>query len=117
MRRTILTATLLAGALGSAAAFAHHGWGSYDSARKFTIQSMVKHLQWQNPHVHVHLDHENATWTVVLAPISRMERRGLTPEMIKEGSEVAAEGYPSTRVEHEMRAERIKIGGQTYELR
>ena len=116
MREFLLTATLLAGALGSAA-LAHHGWGSYDSARKFTIQSTVKHLQWQNPHVHVHLDHENATWTVVLAPISRMERRGLAPEMIKEGNAVAAEGYPSTRVEHEMRAERIKVGGQTYELR
>ena len=115
MRRIILTA-LLAGALGTAA-FAHHGWGSYDSARKFTIQSTVKHLQWQNPHVHVQLEHENAIWTVVLAPISRMERRGLAPEMIREGTEMAAEGYPSTRVEHEMRAERIKVGGQTYELR
>ena len=116
MRRTLLTAVLLAGVLGSAA-LAHHGWGSYDSARKFTIQSAVKHLQWQNPHVHIQLDYDNATWTIVLAPISRMERRGLAPEMIKEGTEVAAEGYPSRRVDHEMRAERISVGGKMFELR
>ena len=116
MRRTLFTGALLASAL-STAALAHHGWGNYDAARKFTIQSMVKHLQWQNPHVHVQLEHENATWTIVLAPILRMERRGLAPDMIKEGTEVAVEGYPSTRVEHEMRAERIKVGGTTYELR
>ncbi len=115
MRTSILTA-VLAGAFATAA-MAHHGWGSYDAARKFTIQSPVKHLQWQNPHVHIHLEHENATWTIVLAPISRMERRGLAPDMIKAGIEVATEGYPSKREEHEMRAERIKVGGTTYELR
>jgi hypothetical protein len=112
----MMTAILLAAGLGSAA-MAHHGWGSYDSARKFTIEAVVKHLQWQNPHVHIQLDFENATWTVVLAPISRMERRGLAPEMIKEGIKVVAEGYPSTRVQREMRAERIKVGGKTFELR
>src|SRR5687768_2442905 len=116
MRTSILTATVLAGAFATAA-MAHHGWGSYDAARKFTIQSMVRHLQWQNPHVHIQLEHENATWTIVLAPISRMERRGLAPDMGKESTEVAVEGYPSTRMEHEMRAERIKVGGTTYELR
>jgi Family of unknown function (DUF6152) len=101
----------------SAAALAHHGWGSYDAARKFTIQSAVQHLQWQNPHVHIQLAHDNATWTVVLAPISRMERRGLSSDLIKEGTMVAAEGYPSRRTEHEMRAERITVQGNTYELR
>lgn len=101
----------------SGAALAHHGWGSYDAERKFTIRTAVQHLQWQNPHVHIHLGHDNATWTVVLAPISRMQRRGLSPDLIKEGTTVAAEGYPSRRTEHEMRAERITVQGSTYELR
>jgi hypothetical protein len=30
---------------------------------------------------------------------------------------VTLEGYPSTRVETEMRAERIVVGGKTFELR
>jgi hypothetical protein len=103
--------------LTSAAALAHHGWGSYDAAKKFTIEAPIKMVAWQNPHAHMMLDYEGATWEVTLAPVSRMVRRGLTEEMLKPGTPVAAEGYPSTRNEHEMRAERITVAGQTYEMR
>ena len=99
------------------AASAHHGWGSYDSTKKFTIESAVEMVAWQNPHAHVMLNYENATWEVTLAPISRMQRRGLSEEMLKGGTVIQAEGYPSTRREHEMRAERITVGGKVYEMR
>jgi hypothetical protein len=46
-----------------------------------------------------------------------MGARGLSPEMIKVGTPVRAEGYPSTRVGREMRAERISVAGKTFELR
>jgi hypothetical protein len=46
-----------------------------------------------------------------------MDARGLNPEMLKPGTQVAVEGYPSTRTEREMRAERITIAGKTFELR
>ena len=46
-----------------------------------------------------------------------MEARGLSPDLLKTGTRVQAEGYPSTRAEHEMRAERIVVAGKTYELR
>jgi hypothetical protein len=96
---------------------AHHGWGSYDSSRKLIFDGPVKHLMWQNPHVHIQLEHEGADWTVVLAPVSRMQLRGLSAEMIGRGTEVAAQGYPSRRKPHELRAERIRVGGKTYEMR
>ncbi len=98
-------------------ALAHHGWGSYDAGQKLTISSAVEHVAWQNPHVHVHVAHQGATWEAVLAPPFRMEARGLRPELIKAGTAVTIEGYPSTRVEREMRAERVTVGGKTYELR
>ena len=104
-------------ALAAGGALAHHGWGSYDAATTLTIASPVERLQWQNPHVHVFLKHEGATWEVVLAPPFRMEARGLSPDLIRAGTRVQAEGYPSTRAEHEMRAERIVVAGKTYELR
>ncbi len=103
--------------LSSAAALAHHGWGSYDAAKKFVIAAPVETLSWQNPHVHLMLKHEGAVWMIVLAPISRMQNRGLTPEMLALGSPVSVEGYPSTRTANEMRAERIVVGGKTFELR
>jgi len=37
--------------------------------------------------------------------------------MIMPGTSVRIEGYPSTRVATEMRAERIVVDGKTYELR
>jgi hypothetical protein len=116
MRKRLAAIIGLIALLGGSAA-AHHGWGSYDASRKLIIRSEVKHLQWQNPHVHIQLDHENATWTVVLAPVSRMQLRGLSPELIKMGTAVDVEGYPSRRVEHELRAERIRVKDKTYELR
>jgi hypothetical protein len=101
----------------SGAAFAHHGWGSYDAARKFVIEAPVESVRWENPHVHLMLPHGGSTWMIVLAPISRMRNRGLAPEMLAAGSPVSVEGYPSTRTANEMRAERITIAGKTFELR
>ena len=99
------------------AALAHHGWGSYDAAKRFTITSPVEHVAWQNPHVHIHVQHQGATWEAVLAPPFRMEARGLSPALLKTGTRVDVEGYPSTQMEREMRAERIVVDGKTFELR
>ncbi len=63
------------------------------------------------------LKHDGAMWMIVLAPISRMQNRGLAPEMLASGNPVSVEGYPSTRTANEMRAERITVGGKTFELR
>ena len=98
-------------------AFAHHGWGSYEAGRAFKIANTVERLAWQNPHVHLYVAHQGATWEAVLAPPFRMQARGLSPAMLKEGTRVEIEGYPSTQHPHEMRAERIVVGGKTYELR
>jgi hypothetical protein len=115
MRRSLILAA--ASLLGAGAAFAHHGWGSYDAAKVLTVASPVEKVEWQNPHVHLELRHEGASWTAVLAPPFRMSARGLTPEMIREGAAVSVEGYPSTQVQREMRAERITVGDRTFELR
>ena len=48
---------------------------------------------------------------------TRMEARGLTREMLKEGATVTAEGYQHRTDTAEMRAERITIDGKTIELR
>jgi hypothetical protein len=58
-----------------------------------------------------------APWGDTLAPLFRMQARGLTKDMLKPGTPVSVEGYPSTRNQHEMRAERITVAGKTVELR
>jgi hypothetical protein len=113
MRRFALLAALVA----SAPALAHHGWGSYDAAKVFTITAPVEHLDWSNPHAHLRLRHQGEMWEATLAPLSRMQLRGLSEEMLKPGATVSVEGYPSTRTAREMRAERITVAGKTVELR
>ncbi len=70
---------------------------------------------WETGRVAIPL--EGATWDAVLAPPFRMTARGLEPEMIKAGTTVTLEGYPSTKVPTELRAERITVNGRTFELR
>ena len=114
-KRTILIA--LAAVVSAGAAWAHHGWGSYDATKAFTISAPVETLSWADPHAHVMLKYQGATWEATLAPLFRMQSRGITQEMLKPGTPVVVEGYPSTRTEHEMRAERITVAGKVVELR
>jgi hypothetical protein len=106
-----------AAVLSAGTASAHHGWGSYDAARVMTIEAPVEMLSWANPHAHIMLPYEGATWEATLAPLSRMQARGLTEADLAPGTVVSVVGYPSTRNEHEMRAERITANGKTVELR
>jgi Family of unknown function (DUF6152) len=107
----------LAAFLTAGAASAHHGWGSYDASKAFTISAPVETLSWADPHARIMLKYDGAIWEATLAPISRMQVRGLSEEMLKPGTPVVVLGYPSTRNPHEMRAERITVAGKTVELR
>jgi hypothetical protein len=107
----------LAATVSAGAAWAHHGWGSYDATKAFTISASVESLVWADPHAHVMLKYQGATWEATLAPLFRMQSRGITQDMLKPGTPVVVEGYPSTRLAHEMRAERITVAGKAVELR
>src|SRR5215210_4112430 len=82
-----------------AAAAAHHGWTSYDEKKVINVR------------------YKNATWHVVLAPVARMEARGLTKQMVGPKKQVVLEGYPRRDGTREMRIERVTAGGKTVELR
>jgi hypothetical protein len=57
MRRSFVVLAAVSSLFAAGAAFAHHGWGSYDASKRFTIRSQVEALRWQNPHVHLDLMH------------------------------------------------------------
>lgn len=105
-------------ALGiSGGALAHHGWSSYDSAKAMTLTGTIRESGYENPHGYIELAEKEKTWRVVLAPPSRMERRGLPASALKQGEKVTVEGYPHRTTGDELRAERITVGGKTVELR
>jgi hypothetical protein len=95
----------------------HHGWSSYDQTKTLKFTGKILETGYENPHGMIKLETEGKKWTVVLAPPSRMETRGLTKDMIKVGSTVTVVGYPHIKIKDEMRAERITVKDKTVELR
>lgn len=113
--RTRLLALLLLTV--TTAAWAHHGWSSYDAQKVLKFDAELAEVRYRNPHAEVEVDREGKRWVVVLAPISRMEARGLPGDALKTGKTVTIEGYPRTDGTAEIRAERITVDGKTIELR
>jgi hypothetical protein len=108
--------SMLIGAL-PAAALAHHGWSEYDGTKTLNLTGKIVESGYEHPHGHVRLETPGKTWSVVLAPPSRMERRGLEKGALKPGASVSVEGYANRDKPEEMRAERIRVNGKTIELR
>jgi hypothetical protein len=104
-------ATLLA-----ASAVAHHGWGSYTD-KLISIEGAVVSSKFANPHGELVMNYEGKPWEIVLAPVSRMETRGLKKDDIAPGKTVKVEGYARKDGTAELRAERIIVGGKKVELR
>jgi hypothetical protein len=104
-------------AAGSAPAWAHHGWSSYDSAREMTLTGTIAESGYEHPHGYVRLQAGGKVWVVVLAPPTRMENRGLPREALRAGATATVVGYPKRDDPDELRAERITVAGKTTELR
>jgi hypothetical protein len=114
IKAVAISATLV---LLTGAALAHHGWGSYDAAHPVTVAGPILTSRFENPHATITVKDADKTWTITLAPTSRMSSRGATEQVVAVGQNVSAYGYPSTVQKDEMRAERITVDGKTYELR
>lgn len=116
MKTRLLPAVLLP-LLFSASAWAHHGWSSYDAEKTIKVEVPLVEVHYRNPHAEVEVDYEGKRWQVILAPTSRMERRGLPKDSLTTGKVVTLEGYPRKDGTPEMRIERITVDGKVIELR
>lgn len=95
----------------------HHGWANYDQKKVLDYTGIIQTSAYENPHATIKVSNDKKVWTVVLAPTSRMQARGVTADMIKKGASLRVVGYPHKEIKDEMRAERIFINDQKYELR
>jgi hypothetical protein len=112
-----LTIGLIALTTLTTPAIAHHGWSGYDGGKEMTLTGVIQESGYEHPHGHVRLQVPGKAWRVVLAPPSRMERRGLPREALAVGTTATVVGYPHKTDAGELRAERITIAGKTIELR
>ncbi|MCW3114060.1 MAG: hypothetical protein JWR18_2456 [Segetibacter sp.] len=95
----------------------HHGWANYDQDKTLDYQGTIEEAVYENPHATAKVKNKDKTWVVILAPVSRMSARGVTENMLKKGAAIQVVGYPHKEIENEMRAERVFINGNKYELR
>lgn len=117
--RLVLSAIAICFALVGTA-LAHHGWDHYDETKTLNLTGKILESGYDNPHGFIRLQvggEKGKTWRVILAPPSRMERRGLSKEALKPGTTATVVGYQHREHSDEMRAERITIDGKTTELR
>ncbi len=114
LKQICLAACLL---IGAAFSMFHHGWSNYDQKKVIDYTGTIVESTYENPHSTATVKDKNKTWTVILAPPSRMSTRGVEAEMLKKGASIRIVGYPHLSVPDEMRAERIFINETKYELR
>ena len=77
-------------ALAPAAVLAHHGWGSYDASKAVIAEGPIETVKYENPHATITVKAPAKMWTVTLAPVSRMQSRGATAELVAVGKTVKA---------------------------
>lgn len=109
-------ATFLAAGTGEASA--HYGWSEYNNEQTLNLTGEIQNVIYGSPHTTIEVKtDDNKVWEAVLAPLSRMQRRGLPQGTLQVGQRVRLVGYPHRSDTNEMRAERIVIGNRTVELR
>jgi hypothetical protein len=98
---------------------AHHGWSEYDEKTPLTVAGAITQSSYTNPHGTIKLRATDGgkVWDVVLAPVARMQTRGLTEAMLKPGTVVTVLGYQHRKTATEMRAENITVDKKKVELR
>jgi hypothetical protein len=95
---------------------AHHGWSSYNAETTLTIEAPISEIRWANPHGAAAVQYQGKRWEVVLAPVARMELRGLSAEMLKKARTVTLIGQPRRDGTPEMKIQTIVVDGKSYNL-
>ncbi|WP_087587099.1 DUF6152 family protein [Nitratireductor soli] len=97
-------------------ALAHHGW-SWTEDGQFRLEGIITDIYIGNPHATLDVDVEGESWRVELAPPSRTIAAGFDEGAAAPGDEVVAIGNRSRdESERRMKAARIIVGGNTYNV-
>jgi hypothetical protein len=95
-----------------AAALAHHGWGGFDPTKKLDHTGQVVRSTYANPHGTLYMTKDGGEITIELAPVSRMEARGLPAADIAPGKTVRVFAYQNRGNPKVYRAEWIEAAGK-----
>ncbi|WP_209424797.1 DUF6152 family protein [Pararhodobacter sp. SW119] len=112
-RRMLFAAVALLPALP---ALGHHGW-RWTADGKIELTGVITDAQLGNPHGVLTVDAEGEIWRVEVGQPWRNARVGLEDSMLAPGVEIVAIGPRSADPsENLLKAERVVIAGQNYDL-
>jgi len=105
-------------ALTPMSAGAHHGWSGQDNARVTVLEGAIEAVRYRNPHGEIDIAQGGERWTITLAPVGRMQSRGLTAADLQVGQMVKVAGHRNLNMSrYEMKANTITVGAATTSLR
>jgi hypothetical protein len=109
---------LAASALAPLPAVAHHGWAGQDNSKVTVLEGPIQAVRYRNPHGEIELTSGGQRWLITLAPIQRMQDRGVTEAVLKVGQTVRIEGARNLdQSRYEVKAASITVAGKTTSLR
>jgi hypothetical protein len=113
-RRLVIAAALAV----PAAAAAHHGWGGFDTSQVLDHTGPIARSTYANPHGTVWMMKDGKELTIELAPVFRMQARGLPDADVAPGKIVRVYAYQNRGNPSVYRAEWIEPQGKSrVELR
>jgi hypothetical protein len=113
-RRSVVLALLLATL--ATPVLAHHGWAWTESGF-FELTGEIRAIYLGNPHATVDVDVDGTIWRVELAPPGRTAAAGFVEGAVSVGDEIVAIGNRSADTgETRMKAVRLIVGGETYDV-
>jgi hypothetical protein len=114
LTRRILVLGFLA--LSALPALSHHGWRWAEDG-EFELIGVITATELGNPHGLLTVEANDEDWTVEVGQPWRNESAGLTDDMLAPGVEILVRGHRSTDpAQLVVKAERVVIDGQTYDL-
>jgi hypothetical protein len=112
-----LVAVVAISAAGPLPAYAHHGWGGYET-KEFEITGTVSTpLELAGPHATMKIKAGDQIWDLTLAPPAQTVKSGLRDAKIPVGATVIVHGHRNVSPQNfEIKTERITYNGKTFKV-
>ena len=79
---------------------AHHSvTAEFDPSKTFVLKGTITEVEWENPHVYIHLAVKDknsrvVNWSLETYPPGVLHKGGVTRETFREGQEVSIDAFP-----------------------